>query len=200
MVDGIVANLLSYDINFENGVTPSLFKKHWTDRLNAVSAVYNYPADPVYIEFGNTHGDIKRIDLMFTKDAKMKRKSMTGAMMSLASVFETPSDEGVSKQSAVLFITCQNKFLDPNGKLYSKVEGVMEKIGTKKHLQELLMAANDNHALIIHAPVESSANGIFVANGFDEYTIDNLEGMFTPVSHLSVLILLQFSIVCSYSR
>ena len=75
MVDGIVANLLSYDINFENGVTPSLFKKHWTDRLNAVSAVYNYPADPVYIEFGNTHGDIKRIDLMFTKEAKMKRKS-----------------------------------------------------------------------------------------------------------------------------
>ena len=75
MVDGIVANLLSYDINFENGVTPSLFKKHWTDRLNAVSAVYNYPADHVYIEFGNTHGDIKRIDLMFTKEAKMKRKS-----------------------------------------------------------------------------------------------------------------------------
>lgn len=43
MVDGIVANLLSYDIKFENGVTPNLFKRHWTERLNPVSAVYNYP-------------------------------------------------------------------------------------------------------------------------------------------------------------
>ncbi len=49
MVDGIVANMLSYDINFANGNTPILFKRHWTDRLNGVSAVYNYPADAVYV-------------------------------------------------------------------------------------------------------------------------------------------------------
>mmetsp|Transcript_15353 Transcript_15353/g.33517 ORF Transcript_15353/g.33517 Transcript_15353/m.33517 type:complete len:96 (-) Transcript_15353:356-643(-) len=60
-VDGIVANLLAFDMSFENGVTPNMFERKWYDRLNGVTAAYNYPADPVYVDLSGVKGDISRI-------------------------------------------------------------------------------------------------------------------------------------------
>ena len=191
MVDGIVANLLSYDINFENGVTPNLFKRHWTDRLNSVSAVYNYPADPVYVEFGECKGNINRIDKMFTKEARATRKSMFVNMVNLATIAardgnldDMDEKESDTKKCAVLFITCQNDFLDPKGKLYSKVEGVMNKVGTKKHLKQLMEAAGENQALVIHAPVELDSGVQYgkEKGGFDEWKLSAESGVFAPGS------------------
>jgi cytochrome P450/nicotinamidase-related amidase len=190
MVDGIVANLLSYDINFENGVTPNLFKRHWSDRLNSVSAVYNYPADPVYVEFAECKGNIKRIENMFTKEARNARKSMFQSMVNQAVVaskagnLPVEEEQDEPKKCAVLFITCQNEFLDPKGKLYSRVEKVMEKVGTKKHLKQLMEAAGQNQALVIHSPVEMEAGVSFgkEKGGFDEWKLADEIGVFAPGS------------------
>lgn len=72
-VDGIVANLLAFDLSFENGVTPNLFKRKWYDRLNGVSAAYNYPADPVYVEISDMKGDISRIQDIIKKKKRRTR-------------------------------------------------------------------------------------------------------------------------------
>ena len=170
MVDGIVANLLSYDINFANGNTPNLFKRHWTDRLNGVSAVYNYPADAVYVEFGDVAGDIKRKSTGFARPSMMRK-------LSDAMVFPEKKEK-----SAVLFITCQNEFLDGKGKLYSKVKDAMKELGTKNNLKELHDAATDSDALIIHAPVEIKTGDTYKTTGFDEFKLSQLDDMFVPVS------------------
>lgn len=179
-VDGIVANLLAYDIKFANGNPPNLFKRHWTDRLNAVSAVYNYPADPVYVEFGDIKGDIQRIEAMFAAATKNKRKTRFTTMY-LTMINELPVEEDREK-CAILFITCQNEFLDPKGKLFHKVQDVMEKLETKKHLKDLMNAGIENQSLIIHAPVEISPTENYDIPGFDEWKVSSLEGMFVPVS------------------
>lgn len=174
MVDGIVANLLSYDVNFANGNIPNLFKRHWTDRLNSVSAVYNYPADPVYVEFGELQGDIGRIGAMVEKGRKT-RKTHLGKGSGFNTVQLGGLNEGGIK-SAVLFISCQNEFLDAEGKLYDKVKDVMSSLGTKEHLKELMEAAITSNSLVIHAPV--CIDDKFAKGGFDEWGLSEMKGMF----------------------
>jgi len=186
IVDGIVANLLSYDINFANGNTPNLFKQHWTDRLNSVSAVYNYPADAVYVEFGGMAGDIKRIDSMFTREARKARKTAFSRPMDMPIITEQSSPVRTEK-SALLLITCQNEFLDAKGKLYTNVKDVMGQLGTRKHLKELTDAAIDGDALIIHAPVDIKTGDKYKTTGFDEFNLSSLDGMFVPGSWNSEL-------------
>jgi nicotinamidase-related amidase len=178
MVDGIVGNLLSYDINFADGNTPNLFKRHWTERLNSVSAVYNYPADPVFVEFGDIQGEIKR-NGDTAKTGRLTRKSVFAKASKLAVFDEDPESKDAEK-SAVLFISCQNDFLEPEGKLYNKVKDVMSSLGTKDHLSELMDAAIDNQALVIHAPVAFEDS--YEKAGFDEWGLSNMKGMFKPGS------------------
>lgn len=178
MVDGIVGNLLSYDINFADGNTPNLFKRHWTERLNSVSAVYNYPADPVFVEFGDVQGEIKR-NGDTAKTGRLTRKSVFAKASKLAVFDEDPESKDAEK-SAVLFISCQNDFLEPEGKLYNKVKDVMSSLGTKDHLSELMDAAIDNQALVIHAPVAFEDS--YEKAGFDEWGLSNMKGMFKPGS------------------
>jgi len=142
--------------------------------------VYNYPADPVYVEFGDIKGDIQRIEAMFAAATKQKRKTRF-TTMDLAMINELPLGED-DKKSAILFITCQNEFLDPKGKLFHKVQDVMEKLETKKNLKELMNAGIDSQTLIIHAPVEVNPKENYDIPGFDEWKVSSLEGMFIPVS------------------
>jgi len=51
MVDNIVLQMLESDAMFFKGVVPSLFsRKIWHERVEPVAAVYNFPADPVFIQ------------------------------------------------------------------------------------------------------------------------------------------------------
>jgi len=51
MVDNIVQTMLNSDVMFYKGVIPSLFsRKQWHERVEAVAAVYNFPADPVFVQ------------------------------------------------------------------------------------------------------------------------------------------------------
>ena len=200
-VDGMVSNLLSvgncccctivrlfssdclsflyclapaqYDISFENGVTPNMFKCHWSDRLNAVSAVYNYPADPVYIEFADVKSSINRISNGLGQARRMTVRQ------SIFSVIPSIIEEDDSK-AAVLFISCQNEFLDQEkGKLFPMVEAVMEKLGTKKNLSRIMEAAINSKAFVIHAPVGIEAGKKFSVSGLDENKLAGLADVFT---------------------
>lgn len=172
-VDGMVSNLLSYDIKFENGVTPNMFKCHWSDRLNAVSAVYNYPADPVYIEFADAKSAINRIGKTSIQSRRMTKRQ------SIVSVIPSILEEDQSK-AAVLFISCQNEFLDEEkGKLFPKVEAVMAKLGTRKNLARIMEAAINSKALIIHAPVGIEAGKKYNVSGLDENKLAALPDVFT---------------------
>lgn len=52
MVDSIVLNCLEHDVSFDKGVIPSMFtRKQWFERIVATNAAYNYPADPVRVNF-----------------------------------------------------------------------------------------------------------------------------------------------------
>lgn len=152
------------------------------------SHVFAHVADPVYVEFAECKGNIKRIENMFTKESRKARKSMFRSMVKLAVVAfkdgNLPEEEEKDepKKCAVLFITCQNEFLDAKGKLYSRVEKVMEEIGTKKHLKQLMEAAVQTQALVIHAPVEVEAGTKFGSGGFDEWKLFAESGVFAPGS------------------
>eukprot|EP00527_Entomoneis_sp_CCMP2396_P003266 CAMPEP_0198143720 /NCGR_PEP_ID=MMETSP1443-20131203/9827_1 /TAXON_ID=186043 /ORGANISM="Entomoneis sp., Strain CCMP2396" /LENGTH=545 /DNA_ID=CAMNT_0043806999 /DNA_START=177 /DNA_END=1814 /DNA_ORIENTATION=+ len=51
MVDNTVKTFLKNDVMFYKGVVPSLFsRKIWHERVEAVAAVYNFPADPVFVQ------------------------------------------------------------------------------------------------------------------------------------------------------
>lgn len=117
---------------------------------------------------------------MFTSEATQTRKKRMNRMTKLAEISELDFD--IKRKSAVLFITCQNEFLDPKGKLYSRVENVMTTLKTREHLKELLEAASASDALVIHAPVEIDANTKYGVGkgGFDEWQLSSETGVFTP--------------------
>ena len=150
-----------------------MFKCHWSDRLNAVSAVYNYPADPVYIEFADVKSSINRISNGLGQARRMTVRQ------SIFSVIPSIIEEDDSK-AAVLFISCQNEFLDQEkGKLFPMVEAVMEKLGTKKNLSRIMEAAINSKAFVIHAPVGLEAGKKFSVSGLDENKLAGLADVFT---------------------
>jgi hypothetical protein len=52
MVDSIVYNCLEFEVSFYNGVIPNMFStKQWHERTVATAAAYNFPADPVLVQF-----------------------------------------------------------------------------------------------------------------------------------------------------
>jgi len=173
LVDAIVANTLSFGVNFENGVAPNLFKRHWTDRVCPINAVYYYPADPIWIEISTTQKDLKRM----ANERKM-RTSIYNIQKLICNGESLYEESTMSTKSAVLFIDCQNEFLEPKGKLYGRVENVMEKLGTKKHIKEIMDAAIDSESLVIRAPVEMSNGEKFVSSGFDEWKHTKMKGLF----------------------
>lgn len=168
-----------------------MFKRHWSDRLNSVSAVYNYPADPVYIEFAEIKSEFNRIRGNSQKNLKpqisqavhlwMQQTALTrrsSRKMSFAAPIIEEEEINFSKV-AFLFITCQNEFLDEAGKLYPKVETVMKKLGTKKNLCRLMEAASNTDALIIHAPVGIETSSKYTVFGLDENKLAAMSDVFT---------------------
>jgi cytochrome P450 len=56
MVDVMVHGMLDYNATFYSGVIPSLFsRKQLNDRMISLEAVYNFPADPVYVQLEEPH-------------------------------------------------------------------------------------------------------------------------------------------------
>jgi len=138
----------------------------------------------VYVEFGDIQGEMKRIDQTIAKGRKTRKTVKGMADLSIIEELSLNSEEGDVK-SAILLITCQNEFLHPKGKLYNKVQGVMSSLGTEKHLKDLVEAATESHAMVIHAPV--AINKTYGSVGFDEWTLSQMEGMFVPGSWNSEL-------------
>ena len=129
---------------------------------------------------------------MFTKEAREARKSRFSKLIKLSVLtaktglvkFDSMDEEKAPepKKCAVLFVTCQNEFLDPEGKLYSRVEKVMTKLDTKKHLKQLMDAAAKYDALVFHSPVEIKEGAKFGDGGFDEWKLSSESGVFAPGS------------------
>jgi nicotinamidase-related amidase len=148
--------------------------------------VYNYPADPVYIEFADIKSAIKKLDVRPQKQKNPKWERAVSTVVNAnrivrrMPVIATGIEETDSySKTAVIFISCQNDFLDKAGKLYPKVEAVMEKLGTKENLRRVMEAASNMGALIIHAPVGIEVESKFTVVGLDENKLSSMPDVFT---------------------
>lgn len=79
MVDQIVVTFLNSDVMFYKGVVPSLFsRKIWHERVEAVAAVYNFPADPVFIQVkASTQMKAKYNQSFYRKSVVLPEKNAT---------------------------------------------------------------------------------------------------------------------------
>jgi len=91
MVDNIVLKFLEADAMFFKGVVPSLFsRKVWYERVEPVAAVYNFPADPVFIQINAS-----------SKAREMYNKSVYGKSVkfdmsaNLGALVEDEKEEGL---------------------------------------------------------------------------------------------------------
>ena len=61
------------------------------------------------------------------------------------------------KRTAVVLIEFQNDFTSEGGALHEAVSGVMEQTGMLENTRELVEAARDAGATIVHAPITFTA-------------------------------------------
>mmetsp|Transcript_44129 Transcript_44129/g.50005 ORF Transcript_44129/g.50005 Transcript_44129/m.50005 type:complete len:222 (+) Transcript_44129:127-792(+) len=80
---------------------------------------------------------------------------------------------------AILLLDFQNEFAKPGGKLHKKVSFVMERTGMLDKVRQVVDAARETDALIIHSPVIMKANELFQEADFDSQNYSKQYGLFT---------------------